>query len=130
MKAAFSVIPVHFYYINADSGFHQWLDVINYSYSCDSLPVFTLNANNARRRRALKQQLAVKSAFHIISCIKYGKRSVCWSCSCQGNAYFKEGKYEAAVECYSQGMEADGMNILLPANRAMAFLKLQRSAPA
>ncbi|TWW64474.1 RNA polymerase II-associated protein 3 [Takifugu flavidus] len=44
----------------------------------------------------------------------------------RGNAYFKEGKYEAAVECYSQGMEADSMNILLPANRAMAFLKLQR----
>lgn len=44
----------------------------------------------------------------------------------RGNAYFKEGKYEAAVECYSQGMEADGMNVLLPANRAMAFLKLEK----
>lgn len=44
----------------------------------------------------------------------------------QGNAYFKEGKYEAAVECYSRGMEADGTNALLPANRAMAYLKLQR----
>ncbi|CAF88448.1 unnamed protein product [Tetraodon nigroviridis] len=43
----------------------------------------------------------------------------------RGNAYFKEGKYEAAVECYSQGMEADGTNIFLPANRAMAYLKLQ-----
>ncbi|XP_034434552.1 RNA polymerase II-associated protein 3 isoform X1 [Hippoglossus hippoglossus] len=42
----------------------------------------------------------------------------------RGNAYFKEGKYEAAIECYSRGMEADGMNVLLPANRAMAFLKL------
>lgn len=45
----------------------------------------------------------------------------------QGNAYFKEGKYEAAVECYSAGMEADGTNALLPANRAMALLKLERS---
>lgn len=44
----------------------------------------------------------------------------------RGNAYFKEGKYEAAVECYSRGMEADQMNVLLPANRAMAFLKLER----
>lgn len=46
----------------------------------------------------------------------------------QGNAYFKEGKYEAAVECYSRGMEADNVNVLLPANRAMAFLKLEKWA--
>ncbi|XP_015255624.1 PREDICTED: RNA polymerase II-associated protein 3 [Cyprinodon variegatus] len=44
----------------------------------------------------------------------------------RGNAYFKEGKYEAAVECYSKGIQADAMNVLLPANRAMAFLKLDR----
>ncbi|XP_041819936.1 RNA polymerase II-associated protein 3 isoform X2 [Chelmon rostratus] len=44
----------------------------------------------------------------------------------RGNAYFKEGKYEAAVECYSRGMEADSTNVLLPANRAMAFLKLEK----
>ncbi|XP_077355023.1 RNA polymerase II-associated protein 3 [Festucalex cinctus] len=44
----------------------------------------------------------------------------------RGNAYFKEGKYNAAVECYSRGMEADCTNVLLPANRAMAFLKLDR----
>ncbi|KAJ0047462.1 hypothetical protein NL108_000867, partial [Boleophthalmus pectinirostris] len=44
----------------------------------------------------------------------------------RGNAYFKEGKYEAAVECYSRGIEADSMNVLLPANRAMAYLKLER----
>ncbi|XP_060927181.1 RNA polymerase II-associated protein 3 [Limanda limanda] len=44
----------------------------------------------------------------------------------RGNAYFKEGKYEAAIECYSRGMEADGLNVLLPANRAMAFLKLEK----
>uniref|UniRef100_A0A3Q1B5G9 RNA polymerase II-associated protein 3 n=1 Tax=Amphiprion ocellaris TaxID=80972 RepID=A0A3Q1B5G9_AMPOC len=47
-------------------------------------------------------------------------------CVCQGNAYFKEGKFEAAVECYTRGMEADSMNVLLPANRAMAFLKLEK----
>uniref|UniRef100_A0A672SMN6 RNA polymerase II-associated protein 3 n=1 Tax=Sinocyclocheilus grahami TaxID=75366 RepID=A0A672SMN6_SINGR len=48
----------------------------------------------------------------------------------RGNAYFKEGKYEAAVECYSRGMEADGTNALLPANRAMAYLKLHRFSDA
>ncbi|KAG7269656.1 hypothetical protein CRUP_019045 [Coryphaenoides rupestris] len=44
----------------------------------------------------------------------------------RGNAYFKEGKYEAAVDCYTAGMEADATNALLPANRAMAYLKLER----
>ncbi|KAK1789529.1 hypothetical protein P4O66_015450 [Electrophorus voltai] len=48
----------------------------------------------------------------------------------RGNAYFKEGKYEAAVECYSKGMEADATNALLAANRAMAYLKLERYAEA
>ncbi|KAE8615743.1 hypothetical protein XENTR_v10008601 [Xenopus tropicalis] len=43
-----------------------------------------------------------------------------------GNAYFKEGKYEIAIDCYSQGMEADTTNALLPANRAMAYLKIQK----
>nr|XP_014343336.1 PREDICTED: RNA polymerase II-associated protein 3 [Latimeria chalumnae] len=43
-----------------------------------------------------------------------------------GNGYFKEGKYEAAIECYSRGIAADGTNALLPANRAMAYLKLQK----
>ncbi|XP_066523622.1 RNA polymerase II-associated protein 3 isoform X2 [Hoplias malabaricus] len=48
----------------------------------------------------------------------------------RGNAYFKEGKYEAAVECYTKGMEADTTNALLTANRAMAYLKLERFAEA
>ncbi|XP_040199849.1 RNA polymerase II-associated protein 3 [Rana temporaria] len=43
-----------------------------------------------------------------------------------GNAYFKEGKYEAAIECYTQGITADSTNALLPANRAMAYLKIQK----
>ncbi|XP_069620590.1 RNA polymerase II-associated protein 3 [Ranitomeya imitator] len=43
-----------------------------------------------------------------------------------GNAYFKEGKYELAIECYTQGIEADSSNALLPANRAMAYLKIQK----
>ncbi|XP_021240698.1 RNA polymerase II-associated protein 3 isoform X2 [Numida meleagris] len=43
-----------------------------------------------------------------------------------GNGYFKEGKYEAAIECYTRGIAADGSNALLPANRAMAYLKMQK----
>lgn len=42
-----------------------------------------------------------------------------------GNGYFKEGKYEAAIECYTRGIAADDTNALLPANRAMAYLKVQ-----
>lgn len=30
------------------------------------------------------------------------------------------------MECYGRGIEADSMNVLLPANRAMAFLKLEK----
>ncbi|XP_051464443.1 RNA polymerase II-associated protein 3 [Apus apus] len=43
-----------------------------------------------------------------------------------GNGYFKEGKYETAIECYTRGIAADGTNALLPANRAMAYLKLEK----
>ncbi|NXP57954.1 RPAP3 protein, partial [Chloropsis cyanopogon] len=43
-----------------------------------------------------------------------------------GNGYFKEGKYEAAIECYTRGITADGTNALLPANRAMAYLKIEK----
>ncbi|XP_077026789.1 RNA polymerase II-associated protein 3 [Tamandua tetradactyla] len=43
-----------------------------------------------------------------------------------GNAFFKEGKYERAIECYTRGIAADGANALLPANRAMAYLKTQK----
>ncbi|NXG16488.1 RPAP3 protein, partial [Grallaria varia] len=43
-----------------------------------------------------------------------------------GNGYFKEGKYEAAIECYTRGIAADGTNALLPANRAMAYLKTEK----
>lgn len=43
-----------------------------------------------------------------------------------GNGFFKEGKYERAIECYTRGITADGANALLPANRAMAYLKIQK----
>uniref|UniRef100_A0A4W4EG70 RNA polymerase II-associated protein 3 n=1 Tax=Electrophorus electricus TaxID=8005 RepID=A0A4W4EG70_ELEEL len=62
-----------------------------------------------------------------VSALPSAHPAVTTSC---GNAYFKEGKYEAAVECYSKGMEADATNALLAANRAMAYLKLERYAEA
>ncbi|XP_029870962.1 RNA polymerase II-associated protein 3 isoform X2 [Aquila chrysaetos chrysaetos] len=43
-----------------------------------------------------------------------------------GNGYFKEGKYETAIDCYTRGIAADGTNALLPANRAMAYLKIEK----
>lgn len=59
-------------------------------------------------------------------CLSFDRLTMISPCALQGNAYFKEGKYEAAIECYSKGIEADSMNVLLPANRAMAFLKLEK----
>ena len=39
---------------------------------------------------------------------------------------YKEGKYESAVECYSHGIMLDPLSAALPANRAMALMKLER----
>ncbi|XP_030828570.1 RNA polymerase II-associated protein 3 [Strongylocentrotus purpuratus] len=44
----------------------------------------------------------------------------------KGNTFFKKGKYEDAVACYSKGLKVDPDNALLSANRAMALLKLKR----
>ena len=44
----------------------------------------------------------------------------------QGNQLFKEGKYEAAVERYTRAIELNPTSQILPANRAMALIKLQR----
>ena len=41
--------------------------------------------------------------------------------------FYKEGKYESAVECYSRGILLDPLSAVLPANRAMALMKLERS---
>eukprot|EP00055_Hartaetosiga_balthica_P005287 m.15325 g.15325 ORF g.15325 m.15325 type:complete len:577 (+) comp4456_c0_seq1:30-1760(+) len=43
-----------------------------------------------------------------------------------GNAQFKEGKYSAAVACYTRGIEYDPASAALYANRCMAYLKLKR----
>ena len=44
----------------------------------------------------------------------------------KGNEHFKGGRYAKAIECYSKGMQYDASNPLLPANRAMAYLKLKQ----
>ena len=44
----------------------------------------------------------------------------------QGNVLFKEGKLELAVECYTVAMELDPLSAVMPANRALALLKLER----
>lgn len=44
----------------------------------------------------------------------------------KGNEHFKNCGYEAAIECYTTGLEADPSNPVFPANRAMAYLKLKK----
>ncbi|CAK8690561.1 unnamed protein product [Clavelina lepadiformis] len=44
----------------------------------------------------------------------------------KGNDHFKKGNYNKSVEHYTRGMQYDPDNPLLPANRAMAYLKLQK----
>lgn len=58
--------------------------------------------------------------FYLLNCILH------WL-HLQGNALFKEGKYEEAINCYTTGIQFDPTNAVLPANRAMCLLKLKRS---
>lgn len=44
----------------------------------------------------------------------------------QGNAFFKDGKYNDAIECYTRGMSADPYNPVLPTNRATTFFRLKK----
>uniref|UniRef100_J3SD24 RNA polymerase II-associated protein 3 n=1 Tax=Crotalus adamanteus TaxID=8729 RepID=J3SD24_CROAD len=48
----------------------------------------------------------------------------------KGNTYFKQGKYDAAIECYTKGMNADPYNPALPTNRASAFFRLKKFSVA
>lgn len=42
----------------------------------------------------------------------------------KGNDYFKKGKYQEAITCYTRGIQDDPTNYVIPANRAMALMKL------
>lgn len=44
----------------------------------------------------------------------------------KGNAFFRDGKYDDAVECYTRGMNADPYNPVLPTNRATSFFRLKK----
>ena len=44
----------------------------------------------------------------------------------QGNSHFKLGEYELALVSYSKAMELDPLSAVMPANRAMTHLKLDR----
>lgn len=48
----------------------------------------------------------------------------------QGNAHFAAGRFVEAIECYTLAMNAAPRMAVLPANRAMALLKLRRYAEA
>lgn len=48
----------------------------------------------------------------------------------KGNEFFKRGKYDEAIACYTVGIENDPSNAILPANRAMALLKKNQLAAA
>ncbi|KAI8803143.1 hypothetical protein BJ742DRAFT_830657 [Cladochytrium replicatum] len=44
----------------------------------------------------------------------------------KGNLLFKKGSYNKAATCYGNAMKLDPTNPILPTNRAMAYLKLER----
>ncbi|XP_043564599.1 RNA polymerase II-associated protein 3-like [Chiloscyllium plagiosum] len=44
----------------------------------------------------------------------------------KGNNYFKQGKYDEAIECYTRAMTMDPYNPAFPTNRASTFLKLKK----
>lgn len=44
----------------------------------------------------------------------------------QGNAFFRDGRYDEAIECYTRGMGADPHNPVLPTNRATSFFRLKK----
>eukprot|EP00053_Salpingoeca_punica_P011268 m.100608 g.100608 ORF g.100608 m.100608 type:complete len:535 (-) comp15632_c0_seq4:119-1723(-) len=44
----------------------------------------------------------------------------------RGNEQYKQGKYQAAIDCYTRGLEVDPLNAVLAANRAMALINMSR----
>lgn len=71
------------------------------------------------RAMAIAEKEKVNSQFQdmILNCVWY---------NIQGNVLYKKGKYEDAVECYSRGILLDPLSAALPANRALALMKLER----
>ncbi|XP_076447781.1 RNA polymerase II-associated protein 3-like [Babylonia areolata] len=47
-----------------------------------------------------------------------------------GNSHLSAGAFEVAVECYTRGIGLDPTNALLPANRALALIKMEKYAAA
>nr|XP_040573162.1 RNA polymerase II-associated protein 3-like [Lepeophtheirus salmonis] len=47
-----------------------------------------------------------------------------------GNEFFKKGKYQRAVDCYTEGKKCDPKSNILATNRGMAVLKLNREKEA
>lgn len=45
----------------------------------------------------------------------------------QGNKLYSSGRLDDAIAKYTQGMALDPTNALLPANRAMAYIKIKKS---
>merc|ERR1712136_152376 len=48
----------------------------------------------------------------------------------RGNQFFKNGRYDKAIECYTSGLQADCNNAILLGNRAMALLKQDKFGAA
>ncbi|XP_072341146.1 RNA polymerase II-associated protein 3 [Scyliorhinus torazame] len=48
----------------------------------------------------------------------------------KGNNYFREGKYDEAVDCYTRAMTMDPYNPVFPTNRASTFIKIKKYAVA
>uniref|UniRef100_A0A671NV54 RNA polymerase II-associated protein 3-like n=1 Tax=Sinocyclocheilus anshuiensis TaxID=1608454 RepID=A0A671NV54_9TELE len=39
-----------------------------------------------------------------------------------GNEFFRDGRYDSAIQCYTRGMDADPYNPVLPTKRAALFV--------
>uniref|UniRef100_A0A671P0Y1 RNA polymerase II-associated protein 3-like n=1 Tax=Sinocyclocheilus anshuiensis TaxID=1608454 RepID=A0A671P0Y1_9TELE len=44
----------------------------------------------------------------------------------KGNEFFRDGRYDSAIQCYTRGMDADPYNPVLPTKRAACFFRLNK----
>lgn len=82
------------------------------------------DSEEADQERALAEKEKVSASWNILKWKK--NKNKITQLYHQGNAFFKEGKYDDAIECYSRGMAADPYNPVLPTNRAAAFYRLKK----